>query len=141
MRHITKSASNQEGAPTGPALIVDYEPEFRAELRDGLMDMGLDVREAPGMAEALEEFGADAPEFVFLNPEMLGARGFLTNRKHSNRKFRRMGLAGGREPAFILTVSADARDERDWESWGADDILTRPFAPADLRTTLRLLAS
>ena len=124
-------ASVSADAPTkkvGPVLVVDDEPNIRAFVQLALEDEGYGVVTAANGAEALELLRATNPSLILLDlrmPGMGGVEFVETYRKYEMAE----GQAGQRaaKPVPIIVVTASRIAEVDPESFGATDVLRKPF--------------
>ncbi len=111
-------------------MVADDDPEVIQLVRDIFADAGWVVRSAPDGAEALKMVRANPPDLLLLDlhlPDMDGFEVF--------QQLRRDGDGGG-FPIILLTA-VDAHDAvRQGFELGAVDYMTKPFAPAQLRSRI-----
>lgn len=108
-------------------LVVDDDPRFRAYLRDGLSDSGIDSEEARNGAEALEILDQRVPghfDLILLDVMMPDANGWQV--------LERLRERGDLTPAIFVTAR-DAVEERvKGLELGADDYIIKPFDLSEL---------
>jgi DNA-binding response OmpR family regulator len=114
------------------ALVADDDPVCRRLLRDLIASWGFDVLTVNDGLEAMDILRrADAPPLVVLDwnmPRMGGVEVCRAVRQRS-----------GGDNTYILLVTASRNREEIMKVVvaGADDYLTKPFEPADLKIRLR----
>jgi DNA-binding response OmpR family regulator len=111
-------------------LVVDDDADIRMMLRLNLEDAGFVVREAADGYAALAALEEHAPDLMVLDLMMprLDGYGVL-------KSIRQRDLAP-RTKVMILTCKVEERDyARGWEL-GADEYMTKPFAPDHLAKAL-----
>ena len=112
-------------------LIAENEANLRFSLCYLMERQGYRVIEAEDGATAVGRVAADAPDLVLIGVDMENRSGFDLCQSFRNDPARRM--------MKIIFVTSKARAvERDkGMSLGADAYITKPFANADLLTTVR----
>jgi DNA-binding NarL/FixJ family response regulator len=114
-------------------LIVDDDPGFRAFLADLLAAAGYEVLEAADADSALDTIGPTPPKLVVLDVNLPGTSGYEICR-------RLRGELG--ERVAILFVSGERRESYDRAAGimlGANDYMTKPFAPDELLARVQRL--
>ncbi|MFG6445820.1 response regulator transcription factor [Microbacterium sp. P07] len=106
------------------AVIIEDDADIRALISAVLQQSGFDVHTATGGLEGIEKVREQHPLLITLDVSMPGIDGFETARRI--RAF---------SDTHIMMVTARADDEhaRRGREAGADDYLTKPFRPRDLR--------
>lgn len=104
-------------------LLVDDEPQVRATIAQGLVELGYPVREAASGREAIELVREERPHLVILDYEMPGMDGIETARE----------IAGidPDVPILFSTGHSALRALRNSASEGAA-VLEKPFTLAEL---------
>jgi DNA-binding response OmpR family regulator len=110
-------------------LIVEDEEHLRATLAYNLRKAGYDVQSAGSGPEALARFGAAQPDLVLLDVMLPGREGFDVCRD-----MRRSGL---KTPIILLTAKAAEAEKLLGFDLGADDYVTKPFSPRELRARIK----
>jgi two-component system, sensor histidine kinase and response regulator len=102
------------------ALVVDDYPSIRKNMRELLMGLGLQCREAENGLNALEMLKQDPPDIVLSDLVMPEMDGFeLTEAIKTSPRWRRL-------PVVIISTHADSRYIFKALRLGADDYLTKP---------------
>jgi DNA-binding response OmpR family regulator len=111
-------------------LAVEDDERIRASVKLALEDEGWMVDEAASGEEAITLFGKHPADVVLIDIMLPGIDGFelcRTIRKSSN------------VPIVMVTARADTHDVVAGLEAGADDYLTKPFAPKELAARIRAL--
>ena len=111
-------------------LTVEDDERIRTAVRFALEDEGWDVDEAESGEQALEAFGRQAADVVLIDIMLPGIDGF-----ELCRSIRRNSDV----PIVMVTARADTHDVVAGLEAGADDYLTKPFAPKELSARIRAL--
>lgn len=111
-------------------LTVEDDERIRTAVRLALEDEGWDVDEAETGEDALASFGAQPADVVLIDIMLPGIDGFDVCRS-----IRRMSDV----PIVMVTARADTHDVVAGLEAGADDYLTKPFAPKELSARIRAL--
>ena len=111
----------------GKILVVDDDPDIRRVLQDRLETLGFHVVTAQNGQEALERFGQEEPDLVFLDLQMPLMNGIQLLRKLKGHP----GLA-------IIVITAFGTIEKAVEAMreGAFDFITKPFSPGHIEAVL-----
>ena len=110
-------------------LIVEDEPAIAGVLRDDLELEGYDVT-IVGDGEAATATAASRPfDLVILDVMLPGKDGFEVCRE--------MRRAGQRMPIIMLTAKTQESDKVMGLEIGADDYVTKPFSPRELRARVK----
>ncbi len=115
---------------TTSVLAVEDDERIRTALRLALEDEGWHVNEAESYEEALERFTSDNTDVVLVDIMLPGLDGF-----ELCRSIRRISHV----PIIMVTARDDTRDVVAGLEAGADDYLTKPFAPKELCARIRAL--
>jgi DNA-binding response OmpR family regulator len=111
-------------------LAVEDDERIRAALRMALEDEGWSVVEAESGEDAVEQFDASLPDVVLIDIMLPGIDGFelcRTLRRSSD------------VPIIMVTARNDTHDVVAGLEAGADDYLTKPFAPKELSARIRAM--
>lgn len=111
-------------------LAVEDDERIRSAVKLALEDEGWSVDEAGSGEEAVDMFARSAPDVVLIDIMLPGIDGFelcRTLRRHSD------------VPIVIVTARNDTHDVVAGLEAGADDYLTKPFAPKELSARIRAL--
>jgi two-component system phosphate regulon response regulator PhoB len=114
-------------------LAVDSGTTERQRLRSALVGLGLDLVEATGLADALEQVEHEIPSIVLSESRLADGSGFSLCRLLRDR--------AGHEPMPIMLVS-DWSNEADRVlafECGADDFIAKPYYPRELASRVRAL--
>jgi DNA-binding response OmpR family regulator len=111
-------------------LSVEDDERIRAAVKLGLEEEGWTVDEAASGEEALEVFGRSTPDVVLIDIMLPGMDGF-----ELCRTLRRTSDV----PIVMVTARNDTHDVVAGLEAGADDYLTKPFAPKELSARIRAL--
>ena len=111
-------------------LTVEDDERIRTAVRLALEDEGWTVEEAESGEDALNAFTAQAADVVLIDIMLPGIDGFDVCRS-----IRRVSDV----PIVMVTARADTHDVVAGLEAGADDYLTKPFAPKELSARIRAL--
>lgn len=111
-------------------LAVEDDERIRTAVRFALEDEGWTVIEADTGESALEAFGTDGADVVLIDINLPGIDGF-----ELCRSIRRSSDV----PIVMVTARDDTHDIVAGLEAGADDYLTKPFAPKELSARIRAL--
>ena len=111
-------------------LTVEDDERIRTAVKLALEDEGWDVIETATGEEALDAFEAEPADVVLIVIMLPGIDGFEVCR--SIRKV-------GDVPIVMVTARADTHDVVAGLEAGADDYMTKPFAPKELSARIRAL--
>ncbi len=111
-------------------LTVEDDERIRTAVKMALEDEGWIVEETASGEDALEAFGRQAADVVLIDIMLPGIDGFELCR--SLRK-------SSDVPIVMVTARADTHDVVAGLEAGADDYLTKPFAPKELSARIRAL--
>ncbi len=111
-------------------LTVEDDERIRTAVKMALEDEGWTVEETGTGEEALDRFARQPADVVLIDIMLPGIDGFelcRSLRKHSD------------VPIVMVTARADTHDVVAGLEAGADDYLTKPFAPKELSARIRAL--
>ncbi len=111
-------------------LTVEDDERIRTVVRFGLEDEGWIVAEADSGEAAIEEFNRFDPDVVLIDIMLPGINGFdlcRVLRRNSD------------VPIIMVTARDDTHDVVAGLEAGADDYMTKPFAPKELSARIRAL--
>ena len=111
-------------------LAVEDDERIRSAVKLALEDEGWIVDEAESGEEAIEKFNRSAPDVVLIDIMLPGIDGF-----ELCRTLRRTSDV----PVVMVTARNDTHDIVAGLEAGADDYLTKPFAPKELSARIRAL--
>jgi DNA-binding response OmpR family regulator len=111
-------------------LAVEDDERIRSAVKLALEDEGWTVDEAASGEEAIERFQRAATDVVLIDIMLPGIDGF-----ELCRSIRRVSDV----PIVMVTARADTHDVVAGLEAGADDYLTKPFAPKELSARIRAL--
>jgi DNA-binding response OmpR family regulator len=111
-------------------LTVEDDERIRTAVKMALEDEGWAVEETANGEDALEAFGREAADVVLIDIMLPGMDGF-----ELCRSIRRTSDV----PIVMVTARADTHDVVAGLEAGADDYLTKPFAPKELSARIRAL--
>ena len=111
-------------------LTVEDDERIRSAVKLALEDEGWTVDEAGSGEEAIEMFQRASPDVVLIDIMLPGIDGF-----ELCRNLRRTSDV----PIVMVTARADTHDVVAGLEAGADDYLTKPFAPKELSARIRAL--
>jgi len=112
-------------------LLVDDDAQIRATVRSVLQAQGHRTLEAGSGEEALDLIRKDPPDLVLLDVEMEGIKGFdVVKLLKDDRKSQQI-------PVIMITGLADRESRLRALENGAEDYLSKPVDPAELKTKVR----
>ncbi|MCP5026455.1 MAG: response regulator transcription factor [Actinomycetia bacterium] len=111
-------------------LTVEDDERIRSAVKLALEDEGWTVNEAENGEDALESFNREPADVVLIDIMLPGIDGFEVCRS-----IRRISDV----PIVMVTARADTHDVVAGLEAGADDYLTKPFAPKELSARIRAL--
>ncbi len=111
-------------------LAVEDDERIRSAVKLALEDEGWVVDEAESGEEAIEKFNRSTPDVVLIDIMLPGIDGF-----ELCRTLRRTSDV----PVVMVTARNDTHDVVAGLEAGADDYLTKPFAPKELSARIRAL--
>jgi CheY-like chemotaxis protein len=112
-------------------LVIDDDHDSRSWMRQLLEQVGFDVREAGGEAEASAGFDAFRPDLVLLDVHHPVADSYATMRSIR-------ALPAGRRSAIVVITSSTFDEEHDSiVEAGADGVLRKPCREAELLEEIR----
>ncbi len=114
-------------------LVVDDEPSIREMLRLALEISDFDCIEAQDIHEAYRIIADDAPDMVLLDWMLPGGSGIELLRRLKK------GEATQSLPVIMLTAKTHEDNVIQGLELGADDYITKPFAPKELIARIRAL--
>jgi DNA-binding response OmpR family regulator len=120
----------QAGGVGTRILAVEDDERIRTAVKLALEDEGWTVGESATGEEALEEFQREPSDVVLIDIMLPGIDGFEVCRS-----IRRISDV----PIVMVTARADTHDVVAGLEAGADDYLTKPFAPKELSARIRAL--
>ncbi len=129
MRHDRPKWGNI-GAVGTRILTVEDDERIRTAVKMALEDEGWSVEETSNGEDALEAFTREAADVVLIDIMLPGMDGFEVCRS-----IRRTSDV----PIVMVTARADTHDVVAGLEAGADDYLTKPFAPKELSARIRAL--
>ncbi len=116
-------------------LVVEDEPDVRELVAGDLREAGYDVAEAVDAPGAWRALRAAPVDLVLLDWMLPGVSGY-----EFLRRLRRADDPAERAlPVILLTARADEPDRVRGLDAGADDYVTKPFSPRELRARVRAL--
>jgi two-component system alkaline phosphatase synthesis response regulator PhoP len=110
-------------------LIVEDEPDIALGLRQDLKMEGYEVEVAESGEQALERVQEKPFELILLDVMLPGKDGFAVCRE-----LRRSGF---RIPIILLTARSHEAEKVMGLELGADDYVTKPFSPVELRARIK----
>ncbi len=111
-------------------LTVEDDERIRSAVKLAFEEEGWDVSEAGTGEEALAKFSLELPDVVLIDIMLPGIDGFEVCRA-----LRRESDV----PIIMVTARADTHDVVAGLEAGADDYLTKPFAPKELSARIRAM--
>jgi len=112
-------------------LIVEDEPGIAFTLENDLQTEGYEIAVVPDGAEAVRRARAEAFDLILLDVMLPNKDGFEVCRE-----LRRGGLS---TPIIMLTAKTQEAEKILGLDVGADDYVTKPFSPRELRARIRAL--
>ena len=119
-------------------LIVEDEPSMRRMIADHFRGAGYEVAEARDTADAWRVLHASRVDLVLLDWMLPGGSGYELLRR-LRRKDGRTVKPARELPVILVTARAEERDRIRGLDAGADDYVTKPFSPRELRARVRAL--
>ena len=110
-------------------LIVEDEPDIALGLQQDLLLEGYDVEIAGNGELAIERAGQGTIDLVLLDVMLPDKDGFAVCRE--------LRRAGRRMPIIVLTARAHEAEKVLGFELGADDYVTKPFSPMELRARIK----
>jgi DNA-binding response OmpR family regulator len=114
-------------------LVVDDSQLMNQMIRDILEASGYEARSALGGEEALTMVDSWKPELILLDVMMPDMDGFEVCRRLRQRDDTR------NVPIIMVTAKASIADKQEGFEAGADDYITKPFEPTELKLRLSAL--
>ena len=112
---------------------MDDEPTNRLVLSALLGRMGYTVVEAENGFQAIERFSAESPDIVFMDLMMPGMDGYEATARIK-------ALSGDHfVPVIVLTAVSDEQAQAKCIEVGGDDVLTKPFQAAQLKSKIHAM--
>jgi two-component system phosphate regulon response regulator OmpR len=111
-------------------IVVDDEPDLRAMIAEYLGRHGFAVRTAADGAALDACLAQRMPDLIILDVNMPGENGFSIARRIR---------AGGEVPLLMLTAADEIVDRVVGLELGADDYMTKPFDPRELRARIQTI--
>jgi pilus assembly protein CpaE len=107
-------------------LIIDDDPIFQKMISHALLPMGFDLTVAGDGLQGLTKANAILPDLIISDVVMPNMDGYETVRRlRRNNSF-------ANTPILMLTAQSDLDEKLAGFEAGADDYMTKPFAPAEL---------
>jgi len=116
-------------------LVIDDDPGVRLLCRIAFRAEGVDVLEVASGRAGLEILASDGADAVVLDVMLPSINGFEILRRIREDE-RTSDL-----PVVLLSVRAGMQDQIDGWQAGADDYLTKPFAPSEMAAKLYEICS
>lgn len=107
-------------------LIIDDDPIFQKMISHALQPLGFELTVAGDGVQGLTQANAIQPDLVISDVVMPNMNGYETVRR-----LRRIN-AFAQIPVLMLTAQSDLDEKLTGFEAGADDYMTKPFAPAEL---------
>ena len=114
-------------------LVVDDEAVNREFQEAILIDAGYEVVVASDGASALAEIQAHPPDLILLDLLMPGMHGLEVCQRLKQE------MATARIPVIVVTAVGQITAKEEALTSGADDFVTKPFQPADLRVRVQAM--
>ena len=135
---VSDAAAPTAPAPERPAeglglriLLVEDNPVNTMLAKAMLRNLGCKVQNATNGLLALEVLGGESFDLVLMDLQMPVMAG-----QDASREIRRREAGRGRVPVIALTASALPGDFENCLQAGMDDLLTKPYTQAQLRTVI-----
>jgi DNA-binding response OmpR family regulator len=112
-------------------LVVEDEPDIALGLKDDLERHGYEVRIAADGESALDRGREQEWDLILLDLMLPGRDGFAVCRE--------LRQAGIRTPVIMLTARTHEAEKVLGLELGADDYVTKPFSPRELRARIQAL--
>ena len=106
-------------------LVVDDSPLVRGQIRTCLADLGHDLRESAGGADALAEISRSLPDLILLDLLMPEVGGIDV--------LRRLEQKGFTPPTIVLTLNVHDSTRERCSQLGARGVLEKPLDENELR--------
>jgi two-component system alkaline phosphatase synthesis response regulator PhoP len=110
-------------------LIVEDEPAIAFALEADLETEGYDVSLVSSGTEAMAAAERQAPDLILLDVMLPGKDGFEVCRE--------LRRAGSKTPIVLLTAKTHEAEKVLGLELGADDYITKPFSPRELRARIK----
>ena len=110
-------------------LVVEDEPDIALGLEQDLQHDGYQVELIDNGQQALERASTESFDLILLDVMLPGRDGFSVCRE-----LRRLG---SHTPIIVLTAKGQESDKVHGLELGADDYVTKPFSPTELRARIR----
>jgi len=110
-------------------LIVEDEPDIALGLRDDLVREGYDAETVGDGTTAIRRGSDEKWDLILLDVMLPGADGFEVCRELRRRKVR--------TPIILLTAKTQEAEKVLGLELGADDYVTKPFSPRELRARIK----
>ena len=127
---MPRAIGDDDSAMGTRILTVEDDERIRTAVRMALEDEGWEVEEADTGEDALQSFTREPADVVLIDIMLPGIDGFDVCRA-----IRRVSDV----PIVMVTARADTHDVVAGLEAGADDYLTKPFAPKELSARIRAL--
>lgn len=114
-------------------LVVDDEATNRALLDAILTEAGYEVQQAEGGETALAQATSQAPDLILLDVMMPGMSGFEVCRRL------KQDPATSAVPVIMVTALGQLKNKEAALTSGADDLVTKPVQPEDLRARVEAM--
>jgi len=124
--------SDTNSKPPIRVLLVEDEPDVRTVAESILSSFGFAVSSVGNGKEAIDFLSGSRPDIVLSDIRMPVIDGFqLLQRIRSDPLLCQI-------PFIIVSAKAESADQRMGMSLGADDYVTKPYRPEDLRNTIEV---
>ena len=110
-------------------LVVEDEPDIALGLQQDLQLEGYEVKVAGDGERALECAEKSAFDLILLDVMLPGKDGFAVCRE--------LRRSGARTPIIVLTAKSNEAEKVMGLELGADDYVTKPFSPMELRARIK----
>ncbi len=114
-------------------LIIDDDPIFQKMISHALEPMGYDLDTAGDGMQGLSKAMANPPDLIISDVMMPGINGYETVRRL------RRTPRFAHTPVLMLTAQSDLDEKLVGFEAGADDYMTKPFAPPELIARINVL--